>query len=422
MVRTSKSDEASTNDTEGSPSPHDEIIDGLKKREAQRIIQRSGAPLVRKLFSISFAIAAIATVGSVIFGAYQVSSINPMRRIPDSPTAVSGNGTELLVRAYTVPDPNQVGRYQRSLAGTLQPRYQSPLGFRIGGKIIARHVETGDRVVQGQLLMQLDPEDSTLQSEVAHSDWIAARSQLAQMEAEENRMRPLVQNKSVSKSEYDIALAARDTARARLDAAERRKQLAENQKSYCDLKADHDGLVTVVLGEIGQVVAAGQPVIQWMQGQELEAVVNVPESMQREVSSLGAEITFWSRPGILLRSRLRELSPIANPQSRTYDARFQILDPPSDLALGMTATVHLMTAVSSGIPIPMSAIADRGGQPLVWKINPNGSLQSIPITIVRYESEFAIVKGNLVQGDFLVSAGVQRLDSTCKVRVWKEAQ
>ncbi len=108
-------------------------------------------------------------------------------------------------------------------------------GFRIGGKIIARHVETGDRVVQGQLLMQLDPEDSTLQCEVAHSDWIAARSQLAQMEAEENRMRPLVQNRSVSKSEYDIALAARDTARARLDAAERRKQLAANQKSYCDL-------------------------------------------------------------------------------------------------------------------------------------------------------------------------------------------
>ncbi len=159
-----------------------------------------------------------------------------------------------------------------------------------------------------------------------------------------------------------------------------------------------------------------------MQGQELEAVVNGPESMQREVSSLDAEITFWSRPGILLRSKLRELSPIANPQSRTYDARFQILDPPSDLALGMTATVHLMAADSSGIPIPMSAIADREGQPLVWKIASNGNLQSIPITIVRYESEFAIVGGNLVQGDFLVSAGVQRLDSTCKVRVWKEAQ
>jgi RND family efflux transporter MFP subunit len=241
------------------------------------------------------------------------------------------------------------------------------------------------------------------------------------MEAEENRMRPLVQNRSVSKSEYDIALAARDTAQARFDAAERRKQLAENQKSYCELKADHDGLVTAVLGEIGQVVAAGQSVIQWMQGQELEAVVNVPESIQHEVSSLDAELTFWSRPGMRLQGKLRELSPIANPQSRTYDARFQLLNPPADLALGMTVTVHLMNAGSSGIPIPMSAITDRSGQPSVWKIEPNGNLQSIPITIVRYESEFAIVKGNLSEGDLVVSAGVQRLDPTIKVRVWKEA-
>jgi RND family efflux transporter MFP subunit len=357
----------------------------------------------------------------VIFNANQNASDGPQRRIPDTPLSARGNGTEVLVRAYTVPDPNQVRRSERSLAGTLQPRYQSPLGFRIGGKVVARHVETGARVVQGQLLMQLDPEDSGLQWEIAHSDWIAARSQLGQAEAEEKRLRLLLQTSSVSDSEYDIAVAARDTAQARLDAAERRKQLADNQKSYCELKADHDGLVTAVLAEIGQVVAAGQPVIQWMQGEELEAVVSVPESMQRDVSSLDAEITFWSRSGLRLSGKLRELSPIANPQSRTYDARFQLLNPPPDLALGMTATVHLLSADSSGIPIPMSAIVDRDGQPSVWKIAADGALQSLPIGIVRYDTDFAIVQGDLRQGDTLVSAGVQRLDAACKVRVWKDA-
>jgi RND family efflux transporter MFP subunit len=421
MVRTPDFDDASINDNKDRPKVPSPAVDGRIVVEAPQTRHGWDMPMLRKLFSITFTMLAVAAVGAVIFGANQNSSDNPLRRIPDSPLAASGNDVHLLVRAYTIPDPNQALRYQRSLAGTLQPRYQSPLGFRIGGKIIARHVETGDRVIQGQLLMQLDPEDSTLQWEVSHSDWIAARSQLAQMEAEENRMRPLVQNRSVSKSEYDIALAARDTAQARFDAAERRKQLAENQKSYCELKADHDGLVTAVLGEIGQVVAAGQSVIQWMQGQELEAVVNVPESIQHEVSSLDAELTFWSRPGMRLQGKLRELSPIANPQSRTYDARFQLLNPPADLALGMTVTVHLMNAGSSGIPIPMSAITDRSGQPSVWKIEPNGNLQSIPITIVRYESEFAIVKGNLSEGDLVVSAGVQRLDPTIKVRVWKEA-
>jgi RND family efflux transporter MFP subunit len=428
MICTPKIDAASTNDNEGSHGLREGTETGQyeaglgSEGKDMPTTSRWTGPLVKKLASVTLGLLAVAAIGVMIFGANHGASHDPERRIPDSPKPVRGNGTELLVRAYNVPDPSQTRRSQRSLAGTLQPRYQSPLGFRIGGKVIARHVETGDRVVQGQLLMQLDPEDSALQWEVAHSDWIAARSQLAQIEAEESRLRPLIQTGSASKSEYDIALAARDTARARLDAAERRMKLAENQKSYCELKADQDGLVTAVLGEIGQVVAAGQPVIQWMHGQELEAVVSVPESMQREVDSLNAEITFWSRPGVLLRGKLRELSPIANPQSRTYDARFQILDPPSDLALGMTATVHLLSADSSGIPIPMSAIADRDGQPSVWKIEPDGSVQSIPISIVRYETEFAIVRGNLYQGDSLVSAGVQRLDRSSKVRVWKDLQ
>jgi multidrug efflux pump subunit AcrA (membrane-fusion protein) len=87
----------------------------------------------------------------------------------------------------------------------------------------------------------------------------------------------------------------------------------------------------------------------------------------------------------------------------------------------MTATVHLVAADSSGIPIPMSAIVDRDGQPSVWKIAADGALQSLPIGIVRYDTDFAIVQGELQQGDTLVSAGVQRLDAACKVRVWKDA-
>lgn len=421
MIRTSKNDEMSINDELGTGDVFGTQSDDPNDQGLPQAKRAAGGTMLRRFIAAALALVAIGAVGVVIFGAKQNASEGAKRRIPDTPLSVRGNGTELLVRAYTVPDPNQVRRSERSLAGTLQPRYQSPLGFRIGGKVIARHVETGARVVQGQLLMQLDPEDSGLQWEIAHSDWIAARSQLGQAEAEEKRLRLLLQTSSVSDSEYDIAVAARDTAQARLDAAERRKQLADNQKSYCDLKADHDGLVTAVLAEIGQVVAAGQPVIQWMQGEELEAVVSVPESMQRDVSSLDAEITFWSRSGLRLSGKLRELSPIANPQSRTYDARFQLLNPPPDLALGMTATVHLVAADSSGIPIPMSAIVDRDGQPSVWKIAADGALQSLPIGIVRYDTDFAIVQGELQQGDTLVSAGVQRLDAACKVRVWKDA-
>jgi len=380
----------------------------------------SSASALRRWSFPVLALLVVCTLSAWIFGSNHQSSHEAERKIPATSRLAPTNGSQVLVRVYTVPDPMKDRRSVRSLVGTLQPRYQSPLGFRIGGKVIARHVETGDRVVQGQVLMQLDPVDATLQVEVADSDWNAAKSQLAQVEAEANRLRPLVSNGSASKSEYDFATAARDTARARLEAAERRKKLAENQREYCDLKADRDGLVTSVIAEIGQVVAAGQPVMQWMQGDELEAGVSVPESMHREIRNLMAEVTFWSRPGLKLQGRLRELSPIANPPSRMYDARFELIDPPADLALGMTASVHLMDSDSVGIPIPMSALAQRSGQPVVWRVQSDGTLQSVEVSIVRYETEHAIVRGDLCQGDQLVSAGVQKLDPECRVRVWKD--
>jgi multidrug efflux system membrane fusion protein len=365
---------------------------------------------------------ALLVLGVWIFGSAHRSTGESDRRIPDAARPVLGNGSDVLVRTYRVPNPSSEWQNERSLVGTLQPRYQSPLGFRIGGKVIARHVETGDHVVQGQLLMQLDPEDAALQAEVAQSEWIAARSILSQAEAEESRLQPLLRNGSVSKSEYDLVSAARDTARARLDAAQRRKRLAENQKEYCELRADRDGMVTSLNAEIGQVVAAGQAVMHWMQGEELEAAVSVPESMQREIRRLQPEITFWSRPGLRLAGRLRELSPIATLPSRMYDARFELIDAPKDLPLGMTATVHLADSESIGIRIPMSAIAQRDDQPSVWRVQRDGSLQNVAISIVRFESEHAIVRGNLYEGDELVSAGVQKLDPECRVRVWKDSR
>jgi multidrug efflux system membrane fusion protein len=385
-------------------------------------IRHSKPPRMQRWGLSIVGIALVAMLSVWIFGASHQRGHESDRKIPDAPRPATSNGAEVLVRVYTVPDPMRDRRSMRSLVGTLRPRYQSPLGFRIGGKVIARHVETGDRVTRGQLLMQLDPVDAALQVEVAESDWMAARSQLAQVEAEANRLRPLLSNGSASKSEYDFATAARDTARARLDAAEHRKRLSENQREYCDLKADRDGLITGMIAEIGQVVAAGQPVMHWMQGNELEAGVSVPESMVREVRDLTAEVTFWSRPGVIVRGRLRELSPIADPASRMYDARFELIDPPADLALGMTATVYLADSVSVGIQVPMSALAQRNGESIVWKVRSDSSLESVAVDIVHFEADQAIVRGDLKEGDQLVSAGIQKLDPECRVRVWKESR
>jgi membrane fusion protein, multidrug efflux system len=332
--------------------------------------------------------------------------------------ALANNGTTLLVRAYTVQDPSGDSLSRPSLPGTLQARYRSQLGFRLGGKIIERHVEVGQRVTQGQVLFRLDPEDSDLQLQVAESDLVAASSQLQLVEVEARRLAELKRTNSISQSDFDVAVSARETAQARLDASENRLLLARNQREYCDLTADQDGLVTLLNAEIGQVVAPGQAVLQWIQGDELEVVVSIPESLLSQVAEHEVEIRFWSLPGQTVPGLLREVSPIADPDTRTFDARFQLQRKIPNLAVGLTATVHLMHRGDDGIRIPMGAIATDGTQPHVWRILADGHVESVPVEILKYESEGAMVRAQLAPNDRIVSAGVQRVDSQCLVRVW----
>jgi membrane fusion protein, multidrug efflux system len=336
---------------------------------------------------------------------------------PSTP-AVANNGTTLLVRAYTIQDPSGDSLSTPSLPGTLQARYRSQLGFRLGGKIIERHVEVGQRVTQGQVLFRLDPEDSDLQLQVAESDLAAARSQSQLVEVEARRLAELKRTNSISQSDYDVAVSARETARARLDASENRLLLARNQREYCDLTADQDGLVTLLNAEIGQVVAPGQAVLQWIHGDELEVVVSIPESLLSQVAEHQVEISFWSLPGQTVPGVLREISPIADPVTRTFDARFQLVRKIPKLAVGLTATVHLKQRGDDGIRIPMGAIATDGTQPHVWRILADGHVESVPVEILKYESEGAMVRAQLAPNDRIVSAGVQRVDSQCTVRVW----
>ena len=330
------------------------------------------------------------------------------------------NGTRILVRAHTIADPNQSSASHRSFSGTLQARYQSMLGFRIAGKIIQRSVEVGDRVQKGQVLFKLDPTDYDLQLQVARADLEAAKSQLVQIQAEEQRLSILRKTQSASQSDYDLALAARDTARSRLQAAINREMLAQNQRQYADLTADQDGLLTRLIAEVGQVVSAGQPVAQWVHGTELEAVVSIPESMQSALRECRAAVEFWSSPGISIPCQLREISPVADPSSRTYDARFTLVNPPKDLAIGMTANVVIYRDQDEGVAVPMSAIAQSQNKPIVWRILEQGHLQAVPVEILKYGSQTATVKGSLAPGDQIISAGVQRIDSQCQVRIWQD--
>ena len=336
------------------------------------------------------------------------------------PHRLNHNGSELVVRAFTIEGRWGATGSKHSLTGTMQPRHQASVAFRVTGKISDRLVEVGQRIKRGQPLFRMNAEDIELQLRVAESEQISAQSLLKQSAAEESRLKQLRATNSVSQSDYDLGLANRDVAKARVDAADRRLTLAKNQRLYCDLLADADGVVTAIHAEAGQVVNVGQAVLNLTQSDELEAVVSLPEGLVSDAKNLRAVATFWSKPNLELPAELRELAPMADPISRTYDAKFKLMQLVQDLAIGMTVTISLSTNTEDGLCIPITSLAAQNQVPIVWRIDSNsGLVDAVPVTVKEYRNETAVVRGDLKSGDRIVSAGVQRIDEKTKVRIWE---
>src|SRR5215475_10504717 len=124
---------------------------------------------------------------------------------------------------------------ERSFVGTVKPRIESDLGFRVAGKVAKRLVEVGQTVDVGQPLATLDEVDLKLQAEQAQAELSAATGVLAQAAAAEQRAKDLKEKGWTTDAALDSAKAAADEARARLNRAERSVDLTKNSLSYATL-------------------------------------------------------------------------------------------------------------------------------------------------------------------------------------------
>jgi RND family efflux transporter MFP subunit len=312
---------------------------------------------------------------------------------------------------------------ERTFVGTVRPRIESDLGFRVSGKVAGRLVTTGDQVKAGQPLATLDDTDLKLQREQAEAEIRAASASLAQAEAEFNRASTLRSQGWSTATGYDRQKAATEEARGRLIRAERALNLAQNALSYATLLADADGTVTATQVEPGQVVAAGQPAIRLARTGQKEAVVAVPEAVLEQLRGGSASVGLWASAGKRYAARLRELSPSADPATRTYLARYTIQDAGAEAQLGMTATVTIGTPAADRVArLPLSALYNQGDGPAVWVVGEEGRLTLKPVTVASLEAREVLIAGGLEGGEQVVSLGVQKLDAGQTVRVVQALQ
>jgi RND family efflux transporter MFP subunit len=307
---------------------------------------------------------------------------------------------------------------ERSFVGTIKPRIETDMGFRVPGKVAKRMVEVGQTVDVGQPLATLDEIDLKLQAEQAEAELRAATGVLAQAAAAETRARDLRAKGWATDAQLDQAKAAGDEARARLNRAERSVDLTRNSLSYATLEADTRGVVTATLIDPGQVVAAGQTAIRVARLAEKEAVVAIPETLLGRAKDGVASVTLWSEPGRKYTAKLREVAPSADPATRTYLAKFSLPDADDRVSLGMTATLTLADRATERVArLPLSALFSEGGDPSLYIVDANGDVELKPVAVKSYETDQVVISGGVEEGAKVVTLGVQKLDPAQKVRV-----
>ncbi len=307
-------------------------------------------------------------------------------------------------------------------SGNVQPRVEAHLGFRVGGKISARKVDVGSLVKAGQVLMQLDPADLRLAQLQAEGNFKAAQSNVELANNELKRYQELRNTNAVSQSMLDAKITAVATAQGNFQQAHALLKSQSNQAAYTNLIAASSGVVTAIHAEVGQVVSPGMPVVQVAQLGEMEVVVGIPENNVDIIShSTSVTIHLWANPQESITGKIRELSPVADPATRTFTAKIAIVNPSpkitASVKMGMTANVQFaLNTPGAFIKIPLTALFQEKGVTSVWVVE-NDAVKLVPVQIGGVSGNDLLLTAGVSAGQRVVTAGVHLLKPGQRVSI-----
>jgi RND family efflux transporter MFP subunit len=309
-------------------------------------------------------------------------------------------------------------------AGEVKPRHEADLAFRIGGKLVERRVDVGAFVRKGQLLAHLDPSDVALQARAAQAAVAAARTEATFAKAEFERFENLHRQKFVSASALDQKRNAMTVADARLEQAQAQLAVSRNQAEYASLFAPEDGVITAIGAEAGQVIASGQSVMRLARTDEREVAIAVPENRIGELRTAPQlAAVLWANPGKLYQARVREIAPSVDAVTRTFAVRVAVPDADAALGWGMTANVVVAGAGAAGsVLLPLTSVYHTPeGKPAVWIYDPGEQKVDLrPVALGAYREDGVLVTAGVRDGEWVVAAGVNKLQAGQRVRPYEE--
>jgi len=321
------------------------------------------------------------------------------------------------VRVITVTE-QQAGETV-SLSGVVEAKTEVDLAFRIGGRMVQRFVNVGDRVEAGKLIAQLDSQDEENAVRAATASLSAAEGKFLEAEQNYDRQRQLLSRGHTTRQRYDAAVQTLNTLRGQADVARAQLATAKTRLNDTHLYADAPGEVTVRGVNSGEVVQAGQMIVRIARKEGRDAVFDAPPSLIARVASdadIGVALSI--DPAVVASGRVREVAPQADPQTGTFRVRVGLTNPPSEMRLGSSIVGRATLQGQAGMVIPASALSRANGTPSVWVVDTaSETVSSKPVEVASFRASEVIVSGGLAPGDVVVTAGIQSLRPGQRVRL-----
>ena len=321
------------------------------------------------------------------------------------------------VRTVTVGQ--RAGGESVSLTGQIRAKDRASLAFRLDGRMIERTVNVGDVVAAGQIVARLDPQIQQNALRSAEANLSSVEAQLAEARITSWRQQELLKDGWTSRANFDKAQHNFETLQAQADAARAQVRIAQEQLSYAVLSADTAGAVTAVGAESGEVVHAGQMVVEVARQGGRDAVFDIPEQLMRTgPRDPVVEIALTNAPEVKATGRVREVSPQADAATRTFQVKVGITDPPEAMRLGSTVNGRITLSEPPGVEVPASALTKTDAGPAVWIVDPHGQTVTLrSVEVLRYDPATVVISQGLETGDVVVTAGTQTLRPDQRVQL-----
>ena len=313
-------------------------------------------------------------------------------------------------------------------AGEVKAQVESRLAFRVGGKIIKRQAELGQRVKAGQVLAQLDPQDYKLAFDAAKAQLQLAATNRDLAAADFKRYAALKEQSFISGAELERRETALKAAQAQVDQAQSQLNVQGNQATYAVLVADVAGVVTAIEAEPGQVVSAGTPVIRIAADGPRDVVFSVPEDKVAGIKlGMQVKVRGWAQDAQAASAvaKVREVSASADPATRTYQVKLALDGKTPAPPLG--ATMYVLPEGLGGvqgmpvIKLPTTALRQEGQASAVWLLDKASmTVKSQIVQIATADGNEAVIAAGLQPGMLVVSAGVHVLSPGQKVTIYQE--